>query len=274
MINVAEAFGGILGSGGQTDLWQQRGDDQFAEDRWRLAAETGSALAEAGWYDSSAPLYPEPTTKVDAPPRKRPPVITAVRRIWLAKFNPGAHGWFDYATDTSGSDIEDEDLFDWSHPEIAVQDGNFWLATTATPKNRVGIEALNVGDLVVVQRSDPGKDHANLRRGRGATDLLFGIAIAIAAEEWDDIGTGLRERRVGLLPAAKFDWPIPRTVARRKRRLRGDSFSKMPQRTDGGGQLGFTLSNVGGDHDINELLSVCGIHPDAMAEPDLATLAA
>jgi hypothetical protein len=48
----------------------------------------------------------------------------------------------------------------------------------------------------------------------------------------------------------------------------------MPQRTDGGGQLGFTLSNVGGDHDINELLAVCGIHPDAMAEPDLATLAA
>ena len=134
MINVAEPSAGIRGPG-----------EQF--DRLRLAAQTESALAEAGWYDSSAPPYPEPTTEVDAPPRQRPPVIKAVRRTWLAEFNPAAPQWFNDATDTSGSDVEEEHLFHWSPPEIAVQDGNFWLATTAT-LTRVGIEAVDVGDRV------------------------------------------------------------------------------------------------------------------------------
>ena len=135
MINVAEASAGIRGPGGQTDrLW--------------LAAQTESALAEAGWFESSVPPYPEPTTEVDAPPRQCPPVIKAVRRIWLAKFNPAAPQSFSDARETSGSDVDEGHLSHWSPPEIALQDGNFWLATTATPKNRVGIEALNVGDRV------------------------------------------------------------------------------------------------------------------------------
>lgn len=271
MINVAEAFGGILGPGRQVD-WREL-DEHFADERERLAGETESALGEAGWYDSSAEPYPEPTTEVDAPPRKRPPVITAVRRIWLAKYNPVAAKWYDEATGTSASDVADENLFAWSHPETAVREGNFWLSTLATPNNREGIEILNIGDLVVVQRSDPGPDHANHRGSYGATSVLVGVAIAFAAEEWEEVSTGLRERRVGLLPAAKFDWPIPRTVASSKRRLRGDSFKKMPQRPDGGGRPGFTLSAMVGDHAVNELLAVCGIHPDALAEPDLATLA-
>ena len=37
--------------------------------------------------------------------------------------------------------------------------------------------------------------------------------------------------------------------------------------------MGFTLSALRGE-DIVDLLGVCGIHPDALAEPDLAVLAA
>jgi len=136
MINVAEAVAGIRRPDGQTD-------------RLRLAAQAESALAEAGWYDSSAPPYPEPTTEeVDAQPRKRPPAISDVRRIWLGKFNPAAPQWFNDATNTSEPDVEEEHLLYWSPPESAVLDGNSWVAITATPKNRVGIEALDVGDRV------------------------------------------------------------------------------------------------------------------------------
>jgi hypothetical protein len=37
--------------------------------------------------------------------------------------------------------------------------------------------------------------------------------------------------------------------------------------------VGFTLSALR-DEDVVDLLGVCGIHPDALAEPDLAGLAA
>jgi hypothetical protein len=37
--------------------------------------------------------------------------------------------------------------------------------------------------------------------------------------------------------------------------------------------VGFTLSALRGE-DVVDLLGVCGIHPDALAEPDLAVLAA
>lgn len=202
----------------------------------------------------------------------RRPTVDAVRALWLAKFNPGAEEWYDEVTDESGSDVADEKLFPWSHPEQAVRDGNFWLSTVATPRNRTAIDAVAAGDLVVVQRSDPGPDYPSLRSD-GATDVLFGLALALSPEAWVDWTTGRWERRVSLVPVARLTWPVPRATARRKSRLRGHSFSRMPQRPDGTGPLGFTLSAVVGD-DIADLLAVLGVSPEAMAEPDLARLAA
>ena len=264
-------FAGTLGKGHPTD-W--RGvDTQFDRARILAARNTETSLGNAGWYDNSAAPYPEPTTSIDAPPPQRNPVVAAVRQLWLARFNPSSPRWFDDEAGESGSDVIDETYFPWNHPEAAVEDGNFWLSTTGTPSNRIAINSVNVGDLVIVQRSDP-VEQPHLRKGHGATSVLVGIAIAFSSEEWDDVGTGQRERRISLLPAASFKWPVPRTVARSKNRLRGNSFAKMPQNVDGSGPMGFTLSAVVGDTDTNDLLAVCGIHPDALAEPDIARLAA
>ena len=64
--------------------------------------------------------------------------------------------------------------------------------------------------------------------------------------------------------ASKFTHPVPRRTARNHHRLRGRSFSELPQRPDGGGPVGFGLSAVLWD-DAVELLSVCGIPPEALA---------
>lgn len=247
---------------------------KFARLRISLANSLEGALAQAGWYTGTAPRYPAPTTGFDAPPPPQVtrPIVSTVRRLWLATYNPGTPGWYDLATGVSGSDVGDDTLFPWQHPEHAAAHGNFWLDTTSTPANRRAIDAISVGDLVIVQRSDPGPLAPKLRQPGG--DVLLGVAIAISADCWDDETTGQRERRVSLMPAGRFTWPVPRSSARRWRRLAGTSFRLRPQLPHGpAGGRGFTLSAIRGD-DIIDLLAVCGIHPDALAEPDIAILAA
>lgn len=247
-------------------------DRVLDEARGRDGDRCEDALERKGWYGDGAEPYPYPATPVRDPEPADPPVVKAVRNLWIAKFNPASANWNDPETGESGSDVDDESLFPWSSPTDAVFDGNYWLSTLATPANRIGIEAVNVGDLVLVQRSDP-IDRPELRKDYGATDVIVGVAIAIAVEEWNDVSTGTRERRISLQPAARFRWPIPRSVARSKRRMVGGSFQRMPQLPDGTGPLGFTLSAVPAD-DCPEALAVCGISPEALAESDLGVLAA
>jgi hypothetical protein len=268
-----------LGVGEPVDLDDL--DAIFAADRSIRATEIETELGEAHWYTREADPYPPPTTPVDAPLPTDRPTVSAIRHLWLATYNPASPDFYDPVAGTSHSDVLDESIFPWSHPEIAAAEGNFWLSTVATSSdnNRPAIEAISVGDLVVVQRSDP-KSQPHLRKHPrtgtpfGATDMLVGIALAERAEEWTDAETGRRERRVSLLPAAEFTWPVPRQRARRDGRLHGESFAYRPQLPDGSrSRPGFTLSVLRGD-DIVELLGVCGIHPDTLAEPDLAVLAA
>lgn len=266
--SIPDILDDALGSGGVVPF--ESLDETFADQRAGLAAGLESDLGVAGWYETSADPYPAPTTPVDAPPSASPPILTSVRSLWLATYKPGH--WVDPGTGLTTSDVFDEHHFPWSHPETAAAQGNFWLSTAATPQGRPAIEAINVGDLVIVQRSDPGAANAALRtvdgKPHGATSLLAGVAVALAAETWDDADTGRRERRVSLVPAARFEWPVPRVTARRHQRLRGDSFRNRPQLPDGTGPVGFTLSAVIGP-DVTELLAVCGIHPEALADPDL-----
>lgn len=267
MVDLSEAFP-RLGPGGPVS-WDDL-DQTFAAVRDSDAQDLEVEYGTAGWYDTSAAPYPRPATPVDAPRPAAPPVVTAVRGLWLATYNPA--GWFDEVTGRSHSDVYDHGIFPWAHPEQAVATGNWWLSTDATPANRPAIESITVGDLVVVQRSDP-TEQKHLRDPRdGATSVLVGVAIAGSAESWVDATSGRWETRVNLVPAAFFSWAIPRTTARRRGRLRGPSFRNRPQLPDGTGPVGFTLSAVTGS-DVSELLAVCGIHPDALAEPDLAVVA-
>ena len=234
--------------------------------RSRHSGEVDRELGRAGWYDGSANPYPAPSMPIDAPDPPNAPTIHAVRHLWLARFNPGSAGW-------TNSDPDDDRYFRWRQPELAVLQGDCWLSTIATPDNATAIWELQLGDLVIVQRSDPkSKGRKDLRAGH-TDDVLIGATIVSDIDEWVDSHTGERERNVCLLPAAKFRFLVPRSMARRHGRIRGGSFQMMPQHRDGTGRLGFTLSAVTIDQ-WSDLLAVCGIHPDAMAEPDLAVLAA
>ena len=153
-------------------------------------------------------------------------------------------------------------LFPWSHPEAATREG-WWLSTINTPAGRAAIEELAVGDLVICQRTDP-------IRGDGT---LVGICVIGMKDAWDDADTGGRESQACLIPLAKFTHPVPRRTAYRHGRLRVKSLSAGQQLPGRRGPIGFGLSYVEWD-DAVELLSVCGIPPEALAEPDTARLAA
>ncbi|MCB1030319.1 MAG: hypothetical protein KDA95_03225 [Acidimicrobiales bacterium] len=66
---------------------------------------------------------------------------------------------------------------------------------------------------------------------------------------------------------------MPRTIAKSRQRLISDSFAKPLQRPDRQGPVAHFLSYVELS-DAVDLLSVCGIPPEALAEPDTALLAA
>lgn len=256
-------------------------DDWTAYSRARAANEAGAMLDDAGWYTRSADPYPKPVLPFDRDvhgPGYVPngPLVDTVRRIWLARYNPEDHRWTD-ENGTSTSDVAAPGAFGWDDPSAAIRAGNYWLNTSDTPLNREGIEQLELGDLVVVQRTAPttkaGKS-SNYDRECGNHDVLYGLAAVWQTESWNDAETLRRETRVALLPLTKFTYPVSRSQLRSSGRLRSDRFKKMAQLLDGTGPPGFTLFPVTDDRDINELLASIGLPPDVLTEPDLSVVAA
>ncbi|HVT78446.1 MAG TPA: hypothetical protein VHD87_15520 [Acidimicrobiales bacterium] len=215
-------------------------------------SEIEGAFGNAGFYGGDAAPYAPPTIPADAPPAAHPTVVTATRRLWMARYNPHDGAWRD-------NDVADETHFPWAHPEMAPTK-LWWLSTINTWDNRAAIAEIAVGDLVVVQRSAPA-DRSE----------LYGICVVGMKTSFTD-EDGYRHHEGCLIPLRRFDHPVPRKTARQKGRLRGKSFEHIPQ-LPGGGQPGRTLSYLELDAAV-ELLSVCGISPEVLAEPDNAVLAA
>lgn len=258
---LSEALDGILGEGDEFTL--ERLEAILGASSERAWAGIETTFAGAGWYGRDADPYEAPTVPVDAPSPVRVPTIEADRRLWLARYNPAD-------PDFDVPDIDDDSKFPWAHPEAAPRDG-WWLSSRNTPKGRTAIAEISTGDLVIGQRTDPKQDRdpADTRRD----DMLVGVCVIGMKDSWDDAETGLREHRACMVPLAKFNHPVPRRTARNHHRLRGESFKAPRQLPGRGGPIGFGLSAVDWD-DAVELLSVCGIQPEALAEPDTARLAA
>lgn len=159
-------------------------------------------------------------------------------------------------------DIADDTKFPWTHPEAAPYDG--WWHPASTPRLVARRSPRSPGDLVICQRTHP------TRRGDGD---LVGICTIGLTDAWNDAETGQREHAACLISLAKFTHPVPRRTAQRHGRLRVESLSQGQQLPGRQGPVGFGLSDVE-DADAVELLSVCGIPPEALTEPDNAHLAA
>src|SRR4051794_24051399 len=121
MVDTSDLFDGVLEE--PRAFSADEVSEMHATRRLLRAGNVEAELGRAGWYDVSAEPFPPPTTPTSAPLPKRRPVVTTVRRVWMARFNPGDPDWFDEQTDHSGSDVLDETIFPWSHPERAVADG-------------------------------------------------------------------------------------------------------------------------------------------------------
>ncbi len=193
---------------------------------------------------------------MDAPSPARVPTIEADRRLWLARYNPAD-------PDFDVPDIDDDSKFPWAHPEAAPRDG-WWLSSLNTPKGRTAIAEISTGDLVICQRTDPKQDRdpADTRRD----NMLVGVCVIGMKDSWDDAGTGLREHRgvhgppgqVQLSRSAPYG-PQPSPAARRE--LQGPPPAPRPWRPHRLRTLCGRLD------DAVELLSVCGIPPEASRSP-------
>lgn len=252
--DLDQELAGILGNG--VELTSVEIDALLESSNGATWAGIEGTFGEAGWYDSSGEPYPAPAVAFDAPPRTKATAVKVDRRLWLARYNPSD-------PDFDVPDIADDTKFPWGHPEAATRDG-WWLSTRITPAGRLAISEIATGDLVICQRTDP------VRRGDG---LLVGICVIGMADSWDDATTGVREYRACLVPLAKFTYPVPRRTVYRHGRLRLRSLSRGQQLPGRQGPLGFGLTYVEWD-DAVELLSVCGIPPEALSETDTALLAA
>ena len=260
-LDLERELSGVLGPGREFDLDEVEALLRTSTAEAWTAIETD--FGRAGWYGLDAQPYVPPATAVDAPPTARVPTLDVDRRLWLARYNP-ADPDFDIP------DIDDDSKFPWLHPEAAPHEG-WWLSTKNTPKGRAAIEEITTGDLVICQRTDPKEDRDPNDTRRD--DMLVGICVIGMTDSWDDAETGRRERRACMVPLAKFTYPVPRRTARNNHRLRGPSYKAPRQLPGRGGPVGFGLSAVDWS-DAVELLSVCGVSPDALAEPDTARLAA
>ena len=219
-----------------------------------------AAFERAGWYERTAIPYSVPTTEFAGKHPKSGPRVSALRRLWMVRFNPGDPD-FDERSDVAVD-------FPWLAPETAPMDG-WWLSTRSKPNNRQAIEGIDRGDLVVVQRSCP--PDPNDAFGQKA---LIGLAAMLDDWWWfDDVTTRRWQRDICLIPVCRFKHWVPRQKARDIGRLVGRGLSHPPQCHEGSSQMGFTLSAVRNE-DAVELLTVCGIHPEVLAEPHLPTLAA
>ena len=258
-VDVSVALDGVLGEGA---VWDGRPLELSATDE-AVAVSIETTFGRSGWYAREAEPYDPPQVPFDDPPAQQPPVVEAVRRLWLGRWNPADENY-------DVPDIDDDTKFPWERPESAPNDG-WWLSTKETPKGRYSIEEVAVGDLVICQRTYPGKDWdpGDDRRD----NMLVGICVVGLVDSWNDAHTQRREREVCLVPLAKFTHPVPRKTAKARHRLCRPSFSQPLQRPGRIGPSGRGLTAVEWD-DAVELLSVCGIPPEALAEPDTARLAA
>jgi hypothetical protein len=261
VVNLNQELSGILGDSAEFTLEEVEALLSASTERAWQGIET--TFGSAGWYGREAERYQSPSVPVDASPPRQFQTIQAERRLWIARYNPAD-------PDFDVPDIDDDTKFPWQHPEAAGSEG-WWLSTLNTPAGRSAIEEITTGDLVICQRTDPKekRDSSDTRRD----DMLVGICAIGMTDAWNDADTGLRERRACMVPLAKFMHPVPRRTARNNHRLRGPSFKAPRQLPDRRGPVGFGLSVVDWD-DAVELLSVCGIAPDALTESDTALLAA
>lgn len=230
-------------SSSDPSLWSATIEDQFAE---------------AGFYSGDEEPYESPETPSGAPRLENPPIVDAVRRVWISRYNP------------TWSDVADTSQYPWNAPELAPRDG-WWLSTINTSGGRPAISEITTDDLVLMQRTDPGPAHRDAS-DMFRTTMLFGLAGVARKLSWLDVDTGEREIAVCLMPLCAFDDPVPRKTAKVRNRLKGLSFSAPRQLPGRGGPVGMGLSFVEAG-DTVELLSVCGIDPVVLAEPNLATIA-
>jgi hypothetical protein len=261
-IDLERELGGALGTGAPLTLDEV--EELLLHSTSAEHSDIEEAFSRAGWYARDAEPYEPPDVPADAPPNPRSPVVNAERRLWIARYNP-ADPDFDFP------DINDDGRFPWTHPEMAPHDG-WWLSTLNTPRGAPAIAEISTGDLVVCQRTDPGpgaRDASDHYR----TDMLVGVCVIGMVDSWDGAHTGRRERRACLVPLAKFKHPVPRRTARSNHRLTGASFAAPRQLPKRCGPIGRGLSTVDWD-DAVDLLSLCGIPPEALAEPNTARLAA
>lgn len=153
---------------------------------------------------------------------------------------------------------------------MATKNG-WWLSTDRTPRSRLAIEDLAVGDLVLVQRSAKNPDRVDNVPHRS----IIGLAVAWGHYSWNDVSTGERHRAVCLVPLSFFKHPVPVQTAQgstwgRLKDVR--SIRDMPQLHGQVTTHGRTLSAVNWD-DIAEICSVCNLHPGIFTDP-IPTVAA
>lgn len=260
-IDLEAALSVLLGPG--TTLTVDQVETLLRDNTRAAHANIEESFGSAGWYTREADPYPPPGV-VTRPDEHARQLIYADRRLWISRYRPENRA-FEY------SDIDDDRQFPWLHPEGATR-GGWWLNTKSTPLGSMAINEVATGDLVVCQRTDPGSDRRR-STDRYKTDMLVGLCTVGLIDAWHDAETGHRERSVCLVPLAKFKYPVPRRTARNYHRLLGKSFSHPRQLPDRHGRIAFGLSAVDWV-DAIDLLSVCGIPPAALSEPDTSRLAA
>jgi hypothetical protein len=231
-----------------------------------LHSEIAASFGQAGFYSGDADPYPIPTTSFDASERTRGPIVEAMRSLWIGRWNPSDKRFRN--GDKSGSDIEDRRAFPWEHPEAALREG-WWISTERWTDKMLHAR---VGDLVVVQRQRPAEAERNAHESVDADRMYVGLASVLATTSWLDEETDLYETRACLIPLCHFNHPVPITTAKKTMHRLGDSaISKLPAAADRTG-MNRQLSAVPLDAAV-ELLSVCGVSPEILAEGDLATIA-
>lgn len=230
-----------------------------------LHSQIEEPFGRAGFYGGDAVPYPTPATPVMAPPPLRPPKVMSSRALWIGRWDPSDQRYRD--GEDSGSDIGDSRSFPWHHPESALSEG-WWIGTETWRSQDLNV---NLGDLVIVQRQRPAREH----RSSDVLDsdrMLIGVASVGVITSWLDEDTGRFESEACLVPLCRFDHPVPLGIARRiKHRMEDPAFRKLPALPDGSG-LNRQLSAVPARAAV-DLLSVCGVSPEVLAEPDVATIA-
>jgi len=260
------ALSPLLGQGGPVS--EEQTEEAFADVFDAMPDRIETSFGAAGFYGRDGQPYRPPSTPWFAPRPANAPVISAKRSLWFVRFNPKPSA----GEDPDQADVFDVDEplhFDWFHPEGAEDWG--WRIDTDYSKAGPALAALCSGDLVIVQRTDPGAGRRKNNDKHG-TNVLLGLAAVLHVRAYQDIFGDLR-RSACLLPLVRFDHPVPRRTANRRGRLLGQSFSAPRQRPGREGGVSHHLSPVE-DDDIVDVLSVCGIHPEVLAEPSLAVIAA